>query len=266
MLLLLCIVYRRRGLQERRNAPWVRCGGIWPWIKLRSADDIFEKLVLFLTRNCLLLLLLLLLLRHFLVPDWNTFRGYKGLLLFLRCWVRNFLRNVNRHAKVFASLTKAMDNFMVCHEVSDWCVLHYVRVRGKGIVLGLNSDLTDLVFNVWLNKSVFLLQCACKDTVVERLIGFIVVIVVMVMVMTMWTTRLFAVSRPFVQCRLESCFSLLKDCSCFFIQKMCFRLHENVAFLIYLAIIPKSNVASQLRTIIIFASALGFVAFAFKNF
>ncbi len=47
---------------------------------------------------------------------------------------------------------------------------------------------------------------------------------------------------------------------------MCFRLHEDVAFLIYLAIIPKSNVTSQLRTIIIFASAWGFLAFAFKNF
>jgi hypothetical protein len=213
-----------------------------------------------------MLLLLLLLLGHFLIPDWNTFRGYKGLLLFLRCCVRNFLRDVNRHAKVFACLTKAMDNFMVFHEVSDWGVLFYVRVRGQGIVLGLNSHLTYLVFNVWLNKSVFLLQYACKDTVVERLIGFIVVDVVMVMVMTLWTTRLFAASRLFVQCRLESCFSLLKDCSWSFIQKMCFRLHEDVAFLIYFAIIPKSNVTPQLRTIIIFTSAWGFVAFIIETF
>jgi hypothetical protein len=41
-----------------------------------------------------------------------------------------------------------MDNFMVFHEVSDWGVLFYVRVRGQGIVLGLNSHLTYLVFNV----------------------------------------------------------------------------------------------------------------------
>ena len=55
---------------------------------------------------------------------------------------------MNRHAEVFACLTKAVDNFMVCPKVSDWGVLHYVRVRGKSIMLGLNSDLTDLVFNV----------------------------------------------------------------------------------------------------------------------